>query len=145
MNTTGLVTTTRIRSAAHTRQRHRVGMTLSATPMLGRIAGDAGLTLDVNGCITNCTPAAARLLGCDADSLAGQAIKTLIAKLPLASNTPGYNLAYAVFHSRDSGWMHCTVQSHNGQKIPVEVALGSTHLRRQRLITLNLRLAVGVN
>ena len=88
---------------------------------------EADLTLDLEGRITDCTPAAARLLACNADSLTGQAIKTVIAQLPLAPDTPGYNLAYAVFHGRDGGWVRRVARLQNGQKIAVEVALGSTY------------------
>ncbi|MBT9505095.1 PAS domain-containing protein [Rhodoferax sp.] len=99
----------------------------------------AALKLDAHGRITEANPAASELLGCACGELAGQAVSAVIAGLPLSPTTPGYNMAYAVFHAADGAWVRRTARLPDGQRIPIETAFSVREVEGQRPITLSLR------
>jgi hypothetical protein len=106
-----------------------------------RLERDAALTADAHGCITDYSLAAAHLLGRGTENLAGQALTQVIAQLPFGADTPGYNLAYTVFHGADGRWQRHTTLTPDGRVIPVDVALASVMMNGNRAIKLTLKAA----
>lgn len=106
-----------------------------------RQARDAALTVDAHGRITTYSPAAAALLGRGAEDLSGDDLSLWIKQLPFRPDTPGYNLAYAVFHGARGLWHRYTVVSPGGQSIPLDVALSSVMMNGVRSIQLTLKAA----
>lgn len=102
-------------------------------------AAPAALTLDAHGRITHSNPAASALLGRTTEELTGQAVATVIQGLPFVAATPGYNMAYAVFHAADGAWAQRTALSADGRQLPVETAVAFGTLDGERRITLRLR------
>lgn len=106
-----------------------------------RLEREASLTADAYGHVTEYSPAAARLLGRSAENLVGKPLCQLIHQLPFSNNTPGYNLAYAVFHGTDGRWQrHMTIVP-TGRMIPLDVALASVMRNGRRAIKLTLKAA----
>lgn len=103
---------------------------------------DAALIIDISGRITDCTPGASHLLGHDSDKLSGLELTEVIPKLPFSSNTPYYNLAYAVFHSANNRPMHRVAMTADGRKIPIDVSLSRTVIKGRHLIRVNLLPAI---
>lgn len=104
-----------------------------------RLERDAALTADAQGVITDYSLAAAHLLGRSAESLTGKPLNQLIHQLPFGPNTPGYNLAYAIFHGVDSRWQRHTSVAPDGRVIAVDVALASVMMNGKRAIKLTLK------
>lgn len=102
-------------------------------------AHHAALRLDAHGRITHASPAASELLGSTSDELTGQVASAVIPGLPLSPTTPGYNMAYAVFHAADGAWVRRTALSMDGRRIPVETAFFVDEAPGQRPISLSLR------
>jgi PAS domain-containing protein len=102
------------------------------------------LTIDAGGRIVACSPQAAALLEQQPSILPGHSVRELIPELPFAPNTPGYNLAYAVFHAMDPIWIRRTALGAGGRTIPVDTALSSMLINGKRHITLGLRPAYGM-
>jgi len=105
-----------------------------------RLERDATVTIDAHGCITDCSMAGAHLLG-SAENLMGKPLSKFLDHLPFGHNTPGYNLAYAVFHGADGRWQRHTTAARNGQVIGVDVALSSVMMNGNRAIKLTLKAA----
>jgi hypothetical protein len=99
----------------------------------------ADLTVDMTGNITGCSAAAALLLDSPSQTLKGCAVKAVILHLPLSPTTPGYNLAYAVFHGTSGLWQRRTALASDGRKIFIEVAFSNVTIEGERFITLALR------
>ena len=102
---------------------------------------DAVLTIDAEGRITACTLEAKELLGWESECPEGCAATTVIPELPFSAKTPGYNLAYAVFHSANGMWMRRTALLADGRKALVDIEMSSIVVKFRRYITLNLRLS----
>ncbi len=99
----------------------------------------AALIIDAAGCITDCSPAAKELLGRQSESLSGRAVAALIPGLPFAIDTPGYNIAYAVFHAADRQRMRHMALLADGRRLPIDVALGSLTMNGHLCIALTLK------
>lgn len=99
----------------------------------------AALMLDAHGRITQSNQAANTLLGRTPEELTGQTVATVIKGLPFAATTPGYNMAYAVFHAADGTWARRTAVSTDGIHIPIETAVSFGALDGERRIKLRLR------
>lgn len=102
---------------------------------------DAVLTIDAEGRITACTLEAKELLGWESECPEGCAATTVIPELPFSANTPGYNLAYAVFHSANGMWLRRVALLADGRKALVDIEMSSIVVKLKRYITLNLRLS----
>jgi PAS domain S-box-containing protein len=99
---------------------------------------DMSVTIDIAGRIVDCSAQARALLGKSADELSGMVLSDVIPQLPFGSNTPYYNYAYAVFHSGDDKSMQRTALLANGKKMPLNISLSPTLVKRRRLIKLKL-------
>lgn len=102
---------------------------------------DAVLTLDAEGRITACTLEAKELLGWELEYPEGCAATTVLPELPFSAKTPGYNLAYAVFHSANGMWMRRVAMLADGRKALVDIEMSSVVVKFKRYITLSLRLS----
>ncbi|MEI8170975.1 MAG: hypothetical protein WCG50_14960, partial [Rhodoferax sp.] len=84
---------------------------------------NAALVMDINGCIVECTLAAADLLGRMAESLVGQDVSVVLPGLPFSQETPGYNLAYVSMNHAMDTWKKSTALTPSGGSIAVEIVL----------------------
>ena len=110
-----------------------------ARPLVEPSGHDAALIIDTHGRIADASTGAADLLGRRLDALLGHAITSVMPHLPFAADTPGYNMAYAIFHGADRVWQTHPVVSTDGQLVPVEATLASALVNGARFITLCLR------
>jgi len=100
---------------------------------------DATVTVDIHGRITDHSMAGAQLLGCQVENLMGKPLSQFLDQLPFGDNTPGYNLAYAVFHGAGGRWQRHSVAKPGGLVSGVDVALSSVMLNGSRAIQLTLK------
>lgn len=101
--------------------------------------------LEADGRIAEANAAAASLLRRERPSLLGQALATILPHLPLACDTPGYNLAYAVFQGLQPSWQRQDALAPDGRRIALDVQLASARVHGARCITLDLRPALRPN
>jgi len=69
----------------------------------------------------------------------GLSVSAIVPELPFAMNTPGYNLAYAVFHATEGQWTRRTALSAQGLKVPVDIAVSKVTVAGKPCIALRLR------
>lgn len=110
-----------------------------AQPLVEPNGHDAALIIDTHGRIADASTAAAALLGRRLDALLGHAITSVMPHLPFAADTPGYNIAYAIFQGANPGWQSHPALTADGHQVPVEAALASALVNGARFITLCLR------
>ena len=110
-----------------------------ARPLAEQSDHDAALIIDSHGRIADASMGAAALLGRRLDALLGHAITSVMPRLPLAADTPGYNMAYAIFQGANPGWQAHAALTADGRQVPVEAALASALVNGARFITLCLR------
>lgn len=79
--------------------------------------------LDQDGCIRACGQHIAALAGVTGQSLSGQPIKSLLPALPFRSDTPGYNIAFAVFHAGSGRCTPCKLKNEVGLPVMVDVSV----------------------
>lgn len=106
-----------------------------------RLERNATVTVDAYGRITDYSLAGAQLLGCPVENLMGKPLSQFLEQLPFGQNTPGYNLAYAVFHGAGGRWQRHTAATPDGQVVGVDVALSSVMMDGNRAIKLTLKAA----
>jgi PAS domain-containing protein len=99
---------------------------------------DSSLVTDIRGRIKGCGISASKILCRQPDELAGLRLEDLIPELPLSPDTPFYNLAYAVFQSKNGLQIQRTIQTDDGRKIPINISLSTTVVRGKHLISLTL-------
>ncbi|MES2946949.1 MAG: hypothetical protein V4858_00245 [Pseudomonadota bacterium] len=114
------------------------------TPEAGVVVdGAAGdwhtLILDAEGRITSGDEQMVDLLGVQMDALAGQSVTTWIPDLPFSAKTPGYNLAYAVFHGAGGTKVRRTARCAAGHGVSVDTVLSSHKVGGRRCIALDFR------
>lgn len=107
-------------------------------PDIWKDNGTATVILDINGRIVRCNQTALNLLGNTHAELLGAQLQKIIPDFPLSVSTPYYNLAYAVFHSRNSPFLQQQVNLKDGAKISVNVAISKTTQNRRSLIFLSM-------
>jgi hypothetical protein len=108
-------------------------------PRLSCPMHDEFLVVDGVGRIERCSPSVTALLGWPAGALVGLSVSAIFPELPFAANTPGYNLAYAVFHATEGRWTRRTALSAQGLKVPVDIALSKVTVAGRPCIALRLR------
>lgn len=95
-----------------------------ATPLKHALASmSTSVILDQHGCIRSCGQGVAALARLAAQALDGQSIKALLPTLPFQPGTPGYNVAFAVFHANNKRHTVCRMNTGDGVPLVVEVAL----------------------
>jgi hypothetical protein len=102
-------------------------------------AHDASLVVDATGRIVRCSPCVTASLGWPAGALVGLPLSSVIADLPISVSTPGYNLAYTVFHATEGAWIRRDAQAVQGLKLPVEIAMSKVIVDGKPCIQLSLR------
>jgi hypothetical protein len=100
---------------------------------------DAALIIDTHGRIADASVGATALLGRRLDALLGHAITSVMPQLPFAADTPGYNMAYAIFQGGHPDWQPHPAVTADGRLVRVEAALASALVNGARFITLCLR------
>ena len=110
-----------------------------ARPLAELSGHDAALIIDTHGRIADASMGAAALLGRRLDALLGHAITSVMPRLPFAADTPGYNMAYAIFQGANPGWQPHPALTADGRQVPVEASLASALVNGARFITLCLR------
>ena len=100
---------------------------------------EATVTVDAHGRIAHCSAAGAELLGSQVESLIGQPLSQFFDQLPFDPNTPGYNLAYAVFHSAEGRWQRHRVATPDGLRVGVDMAMSSVRMKGRRAIQITLK------
>ena len=100
---------------------------------------EASLIVDVAGRITHCSRAAIELLGQKSEALLGRALAAVIEGLPMAPDTPGYNLAYAILQAAEGQWVHGKALQVDGQRLPVDILFSDVMKRLPFFITLTLK------
>jgi PAS domain-containing protein len=103
---------------------------------------NAVLTINAQGRITACNTEAQELLGWSSGCPDGIAATSVMPELPFSPNTPGYNLAFAVFNAANGIWMRQVALLKDGQKVLVDVALSSVVVKFRRYITLSMRIPI---
>lgn len=100
---------------------------------------EADLILDTQGRVVCCSPAATALLGQPANVMANHPVKAVFPGLPIAANTPGYNVAYAVIHGAQGQWTPHQAQTSGGNPVVLEILLTCMKMNKELFIALNLR------
>lgn len=95
--------------------------------------------LDQKGVVCFCDPAVGRLLRRDSQELVGREASRIFPELPLKSETPGYNLAFAAFWGNAASWLEIEGLSSDGCIVPLEVSLRKLLLDGCPFILLSLR------
>ncbi len=103
--------------------------------------GEAVLIVNKQGFIANCNQVARALFGWDSGVLKGHPVTDVMPELPFSPDTPGYNLAFAIFHAGKGAGMRCIAVMVDGKRIAVDTALSSVKIGYKRQIKLCLRLA----
>lgn len=102
-------------------------------------AASTFLILDIWGVIIGCDNSAARLLSQTPELIIGQPAIDIIPNLPFATNTPYFNLAYAVFHATDGFELELFALTGDGNSIPITISLSYLMIKRRRLILMSLK------
>lgn len=87
------------------------------------VAENAVLVLDHCARIRFCTAAAGRVFGQRPDDVLSANVTTLIPRLPLRPNTPGYNLAYAAFQAGSIHPRKFRARHAHGYEFSLDVAI----------------------
>lgn len=104
---------------------------------LARLSGS--VILDQHGCIRSCGRDIAALAGVERQSLNGQPIKCLLPALPVQLGTPGYNIAFAVFHASTRRHTICQMRKAAGIPVTVDVSLTVLETVPEYLFRLEIR------
>lgn len=100
---------------------------------------DAVVITDSGGRITDCSPAAADLLGQCPHALPGSAVSSVIPSLPIMPETPNHNLAYASFHGADDIWVPHSARTAEGQPVAIDMTLTNARMGGASVIVMTLR------
>ena len=96
------------------------------------------LLLDCRGTVRFCNHDGRRLLGGGTDFLGGP-ITALLPELRLKPATPGYNVAYALFHFPSQGWYPVRAISGEGQFLSLELSVSVLRVENKYQLLLALR------
>lgn len=94
------------------------------------------LLLDCRGTVRFCNHDVRRLLGTD---FQGCAIAAVLPALRLKPQTPGYNLAYAVFHFPNQDWYPVHAIGGEGQLLDLELSVSVLRVENRHQLLLALR------
>lgn len=102
------------------------------------------IILDQYGCIRACGQHVAALAGVAGQTLSGHPIKSLLPTLPFQPGTPGYNVAFAVFHANSLRRTVCKMNKGDGIALAVEVTLTVLETAPAYLFSLEIRKHAGL-
>lgn len=105
-------------------------------------AEHATLILDLSGRIRYCSAAAGQLFRRHPAEMIGGPIAALLPELPIRADTPGYNLAYAIFWFSSAGWRRLRITIPAGRGFLLDVSADTVMLEGKRGLVLVLRLPV---
>lgn len=97
------------------------------------------VVLDQYGCIRACGQQIAALAGVAGQVLHGQPIKSLLPTLPFQPGTPGYNVAFAVFHASTRRRTVCEMKKGDGVPLAVDFSLSVIETHPAYLFSLDIR------
>lgn len=122
----------------------KLAFPLAAHHDLAATATDAmvavgSLVLDTNGIIRFCSAAVAWHAGAIAAGLIGRPIKSLLPQLPFNHDTPGYNVAYAMFSFASGVSYTLLLAKVDGSQMTVDASLSSFKINEEHLFCLELR------
>lgn len=109
----------------------------SVKTALDRLSGS--VILDQRGSICSCGRGIAALAGVARQALNGQPIKSLLPGLPVQLGTPGYNIAFAVFHANTRRHTVCQMKKAAGTPVTVDVSLTILETVPEYLFRLEIR------
>lgn len=101
--------------------------------------------LDQYGCIRACGQQIAALAGIAGQTLSGQPIKSLLPTLPFQRGTPGYNVAFAVFHANIRRHTVCKMAKGADAPVMVDVSLTILETAPVYLFKLDIRKRAGMS
>lgn len=97
------------------------------------------LLLDCRGMVRFCNHDGRRLLGGAGADLPGSPIAALLPELRLKHDTPGYNLAYALFRFPNQGWHPARATSGEGRFLNLEMSVSVLRLEGRHHLLVALR------
>jgi PAS domain-containing protein len=100
---------------------------------------DANLAIDNSGHIVECNQPALAMFGLNHGSLLGHAVTEVIPTLPLSPQTPGYNLAYGIFHSAATHAAQHLARTAQQTTLPVHVTFARLLRHGQHILVLSLK------
>lgn len=95
--------------------------------------------LDRHGCIRACGQQIAALAGMPVQTLSGQPIKSILPALPFQPDTPGYNVAFAVFLANTRQRKVCAMRKGAHAPVMVDVFLTMLETEPDYLFRLDIR------
>jgi hypothetical protein len=95
--------------------------------------------LDQYGCIRACGQHIAALAEAAGQVLHGQPIRSLLPTLPFQAGTPGYNVAFAVFHANTQRRTVCEMKIGDGVPLTVDISLSILETQPAYLFSLDIR------
>lgn len=95
--------------------------------------------LDQNGCMRACGQHIAALAGLTRQTLNGKPIKFLLPTMPFQPTTPGYNVAFAVFHAGAGRRTVCKMKNGAGLPVMVDVSVTILETAPAYLFSLDIR------
>ena len=110
-----------------------------SVPLQHPALASATLILDLAGRVLCCNPGASRLIAPDERATVGCQVRTLIPDLPLRAETPGYNLAYAIFWAVGESWRAFGLRDRQGQYHAIQVRLEIIELNGMKHIVVRVR------
>jgi hypothetical protein len=102
---------------------------------------DRSLIADRAGRIVFCRLNTAAFFGRRSADLLGQPVARVFPELPLCSQTPGYNLAFARLHGVPRNWIRLHARHADGSQVAVAVAIAALALAHASFIVFTIRLA----
>lgn len=102
------------------------------------------IIVDQYGCIAFCGQDIAALAGVTQKTLHGLPIKSLLPALPFQLGTPGYNIAFAVFHANTRRRTVCEMKKGADVPITVDVSLTILETTPEYLFSLDIRRHAGL-
>lgn len=97
------------------------------------------IIVDQHGVIRSCGQDIAALGGLKRQALNGQPVKSLLPTLPFQPGTPGYNVAFAVFHANTRRRTICMMKTGTGAPVSVDVSLTVLEATPVYLFNLEIR------
>ncbi|WP_169132064.1 PAS domain-containing protein [Aromatoleum evansii] len=96
------------------------------------------VVLDTHGIVRFCTTDAAQVFGGEVGDLVGRPVASLVAELKLRRDTPGYNVAYALFCFPRQQWRTVQAMTHDGRPFLLELSISLARIDRTHHLLLSV-------